>query len=98
MADVPDRIGYERRGFDGRMVREVRLAALPERVDARVVPDIRAVATMTAKVDIVDVARRAFLEDADQLVLGAIETAHAAIGLVPDAQVEQREAFCLAGR
>ncbi len=42
---------------------------------------------MAAELDVVDVGRRAILEDQDQLVLGAVEGSHAAVRLVPDAEV-----------
>jgi len=42
---------------------------------------------MLAKFDVVDVCRNAGLEDEDQLMLRPVKTAHAAVGLGPDAEI-----------
>ena len=60
-----------------------------KRVDAGIVPDVGAVAATAAKLDIVDVRRGADLEHEHQLVLRPIERSHAAVVLVPDAEVLQ---------
>ena len=52
-----------------------------------IAPDVGAVAAVSAELDVVDVRRRAGLEDEDELVLGAVERAHAGVGLGPDAEV-----------
>ena len=62
-------------------------AAIPEAVDARIGPDIRAVAAVLAEFDVVDVRCVPRLEDADELVLGTIERPHAGVGLRPDADI-----------
>ena len=62
-----------------------------------IVPDIGAVAAGLAEPEAVGVRGGADLEDEDQLVLRAIEAAHAAIGLVPDAEVLQLGERGLAG-
>lgn len=48
---------------------------------------VRAIPAMLAQLDIVDMRRHPDLEHEHQLMLRAIETAHAAIGLCPDAKV-----------
>src|ERR1700732_4751270 len=52
-------------------------------------PDIAAVAAELAELDVVAVRSAALLEDKDELVLAAIERAHAGIVLDPDAEVLQ---------
>src|ERR1700687_4999217 len=60
-----------------------------ERVDAGVAPHIAAVATIAAELDMVLVRVPAMLEQEHELVLAAVERAHAGIVLGPDAQVLQ---------
>src|SRR6202022_4340552 len=50
-------------------------------------PDIAAVAAELAELDVVAVRSAALLKDQDELVLAAIERAHAGIVLDPDAEV-----------
>src|SRR5260370_6755490 len=68
-----------------------------ERVDAGVIPHIAAVATIAAELDMVLVRVPAVLEDEHELVLAAVERAHAGIVLGPDAQVLQLGIGALAG-
>ncbi len=58
-------------------------------VDARIIPDIGAVAACVTQPKIIDMRRAALFEHKDQFVLGGIERAHASIGFVPDAEVFQ---------
>ena len=58
-----------------------------EAADAGVVPDIGPIASGLNETEVVGVRFASDLEGEDQLVLGAIEGPHAAIGLVPDAEV-----------
>ena len=53
-------------------------------VDARIVEHVAAVAAVGAEAEIVDVRRGAVLEDADQLVLAAVEATLAGVALAPD--------------
>lgn len=64
----------------------------PNAADARVIPDIGAIAPSLAETEAIGVGRRPDLEHKDKLMLRAIEGAHASVGLVPDAEVlELRE-------
>ncbi len=58
-------------------------------VDARIIPDIGAVAACVTQPEIIDMRRAALFKHKDQFVLGGIERAHATIGFVPDAEVFQ---------
>src|SRR5712675_2249257 len=58
-------------------------------IRAWVVPDISSIASETAELDIVLVRLLAILENKNQLMPGAIERAHAAVALRPNAQVHQ---------
>ena len=89
LRDVEERVGHERDRLDGRMHLKLIHAAGLHGVDAGIVPDVRAVAATIAKAEGVRVRGRADLEHEDHLVLGAVERAHAAVGLVPDADVLQ---------
>ena len=60
-------------------------------------PDIGAVAPGLAELEIVDVRRRAVLEGENQLMARAVERAHAAVVLVPDAEVLQFRVGLAAG-
>ena len=93
MAAVADRVGDQADRLDGRVQgQELALAAA---IDARVRPHVGAVAAVLAELEVVDVRRVALLEDIDQLVLAAVEGAHAGVVLVPDAQLrEDRRAGC----
>src|SRR3984893_14761182 len=88
---VPQRIGHQRHRLDRRMQCE-KVAFGPgaaERVDAGVAPHIAAVATIAAELDMVLVRVPAMLEQEYELVLAAVERAHAGIVLGPHAQVLQ---------
>ena len=63
-----------------------------KRGGAGVGPDVRAPATALAELDIVDVRSGAVLEQGQELVLGAVETAHPGVGLRPDDEVNGLEA------
>src|SRR5262245_57291879 len=56
-------------------------------VHAGVIPNIGAIASMLAQLEVVDVPSAAALPHEDQFVLAAIEAAHASVGLVPDTEV-----------
>src|SRR5260221_12296107 len=58
-----------------------------QRADAGIVPDIRAIAPMLAELEIIDVRGGPGLPYEHQLMLRAVERAHAGIGLVPDTEV-----------
>ncbi len=65
-----------------------RLAALrADTADAGIVPDIGAIASRLAQTETVGVGGGPDLEDKDQFMFGPVEGSHAAIGLVPDAEV-----------
>src|SRR6202521_5418376 len=68
-----------------------------ERVGPGVIPHIAAVATIAAELDMVLVRVPALLEQEHELVLAAVERAHAGIVLGPDAQVLQLAIGALAG-
>src|SRR6202047_3914674 len=68
-----------------------------ERVDPGVIPHIAAVATVAAELDMVLMRVPAMLEQEHELVLAAVERAHAGIVLGPDAQVLQFGIGALAG-
>ena len=53
-------------------------------IHPRIGPDVAPVATVLAELEVVDVGRRAVLEDQDQLVLTTVERAHARVGFDPD--------------
>ena len=52
---VQDGVGNEADGFDRRVLRQQCIAFLAETVDPRVRPDIGAVASMSAQLDVIDV-------------------------------------------
>jgi len=61
----------------------------PERIDAGIVPDVGAVAPVLAELEVVEVRGRSRFPHKDELVFGAIEGSHSAVGLIPDAEVFQ---------
>src|SRR5271165_2500791 len=65
------------------------LALSPEVGYPGIIPDVGSVTAILAELDIVPVRGLAMLEDKDQLVLAAIERAHAGVALDPDAEVFQ---------
>ena len=69
------------------MHREAVVPPLTEAADASIVPHIGAIPAGLAQTKAIGMGKSADLEDEDQLVLGALETPHSAVGLVPDAQV-----------
>jgi len=86
---VEDRIGDHRHRLDRRVQgQEIALAtAAGKGIGAGIVPHIAAVAPKPAELDIVAVRAAALLEDQDELVLAAIERAHAGIVLDPHTQI-----------
>ena len=80
-------IGDKGNRLDRRMQGELLQPPRLEAVDPGIVPDVGAVAAVLAELDVINVRPRSRLEHEDQLVLGPVERAHAAIVLVPDAQV-----------
>src|SRR5262249_25072580 len=65
-------------------------AAAPANIRAdRIRPYVGAIAAESPELDVVAMARLAALEDEDELMLGPIERAHAAVGLDPDTEVQQ---------
>ena len=83
------RIGDQRRRLHRRVQRQVLAPAAGHRVHRGVVPDVGAVAAVPAELDGVEVRRLADPVDEDQLVLRAVERAHAGVRLVPDAEVQE---------
>jgi hypothetical protein len=61
-------------------------------IGAGVVPDVGAIATKPAKLDIVGVRRFAVAKHEHQLMLGSVKRAHPAVGFDPYAKVQQVEA------
>src|ERR1700704_3105955 len=86
---VEDRVGHQRHGLHGRMKRQqVPLLGLArEGVDSGVPPDIAAVSLKAPELDVVAGRSPPGLEDEDKLVLAAVEGAHPAIVLDPNAEV-----------
>ena len=83
------RVGDQRRRLHRRVQRQVLAPAAGHRVHRGVVPDVGAVAAVPAELDRVEVRRLADPVDEDELVLRAIERAHAGVRLVPDAEVQE---------
>ena len=81
---ILDGIGDERHRLDGRMHGERFVASCAEAVDAWIGPDVGAVASVLAELEVVDMRCRSDLEDGDEFVLRAVEGAHAGVGLGPD--------------
>src|SRR6266436_2955033 len=86
-AAVADQIGDEGDGLYGGVQLELAPPGRVQAVDARTVEHVAAMAAFGAEAEIVDVQCGAVLEDADQLVLRAIEGALPGVALVPDQQV-----------
>ena len=70
---VPYRVGNERHRLDRRMELKLVQAARPERVDPGVVPDVRPRATVASQFNVVEMGLLPNTEDADQLMLAAVE-------------------------
>ena len=66
---VENRIGDQRGWFDRRMHRQVIHSAGAHCIDTGVVPNVGAVAAMTAKLDIINVSARAIFENENQFML-----------------------------
>jgi hypothetical protein len=62
-----------------------------KRRSAGVAPDVRSPTTTLAELNVVHMRRRAILEQGQELVLGAVEAAHAGVGLRPDNEVQRLE-------
>ena len=58
-------------------------------VNAGIAPDVRAISTVFAEFDIVDVGRGARFENEHEFMLRPVQGAHAAVVLGPDAEVLQ---------
>ena len=88
---VHQRVSDQRHRLGRRMLRqEIALLARPAKTGhARIGPDVGAVAPELAKLDVVAVGRTAILEHQHQLVGRAVETAHAAVRLGPDTDVDE---------
>jgi hypothetical protein len=84
---VEDRVGDEPNGFDRRVQGERLVALGPKTVHAGIAPHVGSGAPVFAQLDVVHVRGRSHLEDVDELMLRAVEGAHAGVGLHPDAQV-----------
>jgi hypothetical protein len=89
LGHVADGISDQCHRLDRGMGGKVRHPPLPECVHAGIIPDIGPVAAILAKLDVVGVRSSAFLRNQDQFMLGAIERAHSAVGLVPNTHVKQ---------
>jgi hypothetical protein len=63
-------------------------ATSAERVDARIGPDVGAIAAETTQFDIVSVLMAANPEDADEFMLRTVERPLASVRLVPDHEVQ----------
>src|SRR6516162_8695249 len=86
---VEDSIGNHRHRLDRRVQGQeiALLAAAGEGISAGITPDIAAMTAKPTELDIVAVRTAALLKDQDELVLAAIERAHAGIVLDPDTQI-----------
>src|SRR6266404_7944227 len=84
---VPDCLGDKANWLDCRVHLQFVHSLRAKRIDPGIVPDVGAAAPVLAKLEIIEVRSRSRLPDEDQFVLGAIETAHTAIGLIPDAEI-----------
>src|SRR5258708_12911398 len=82
---VENRIGNQCGWFDRRMHRQVIHPAGAHRIDTGVVPNVGAVAAMTAKLDIINVSARAIFENENQFMLPAVQRSHPSVLLVPPA-------------
>ena len=97
MRAVADGVRYQIDGLDRRMGGKLLVAVPVEAVIAGISPDVGAIPAIFAKPEIVDMLGLALLPDEDQLMLGALEAAHAARALVPDDEVFQLAIGPLAG-
>src|SRR5262245_39321481 len=86
---VLDCVRHQGDWLDGGMRLELLLPAGLEAVHAGVLPHVGSVAPKPPQLDVVDVLAIADLEHRDKLVLGAIKTSLAAVGVGPDAEVLQ---------
>src|SRR4051812_377758 len=77
---------------------EVIHSAGPKRVRSRVVPDVGSRASMSTQLDIVAMRPPPNREDANQLVLAAVERALASVRLHPDSQIDGVAIHGLSGR
>lgn len=84
---IQDGVGDQRNRLHSGVRSEVLHSILTEAVGARISPDVRPVAPVLAKLDVVDVGGRTVLEDEHAFVLRTVERAHSAIRLHPDAHV-----------
>jgi Recombinase len=92
IGEVEERVLEHGARLDGRMVLEAASGVGPERRGARIGPDVRAPATTFVEFDVVDVRHSPFLEQRQEFMLGAVETAHADVGLRPDDEIQGDQA------
>ena len=88
-AAIANGVAHEGDRFDRWMHGEIGISRGAKAVDPGVIPDVGAVAAGVAQSEAVHMRSGAYLPNEDQLMLGAIETAHPAVGLVPNAEVFQ---------
>src|SRR5205814_1707518 len=87
---VEDRIGDHSHRLHGRMeCQQVALRATGEGVGRGIIPDIAAIAAELSELDIIAMLSAAMFKDKNKLVLAAIERAHSAVVLDPDAEIFQ---------
>src|SRR5258708_9191200 len=86
---VPDCICNQANRLDCRVHLQLVHTARAKRIDPGIIPYIGPVASVLAKLKIIEVRSRSRFPNENQFVFGAIETAHAAVGLVPDAEIFQ---------
>src|SRR5262249_42503828 len=66
--------------------------------DTRIIPNVRASASVLTQLKIIDVRRLSVLPHEDEFVLASIEAPHPGVGLIPDAQVLELAIDLAAGR
>ncbi len=86
---IPKGIGHKIDRLHRRMHGKGIIARPAKAVDAGIFPDICPVPPVLAELEVIDMLGRALLESEDQLVARAIEGAHAAVGLHPNAKILQ---------
>jgi len=73
------------------MSRQQLVAVAAKAIEAAILPDGRARATVFTKLDVVDVVGGAAFEDKNKLMLGSVERSQSSIIFDPNADVFQRE-------
>src|SRR5271154_3132574 len=90
LRNIENRVADHGEGFDGRM--KVKTACAPaarKGIHARIVPDVRSVTPVLAKLDVVDPRCVAFAKHEHQFVTRTIKRSHAPVGLDPHAKVQK---------